>query len=75
MAKMSQKDFIDYVSNNFSKLQAELKFSMDDGGSVADFHVIDEAKAKQIRDIIPLKCNGWRTCVVFTGVTPEQAAI
>ncbi len=62
--KPTPDEIIKLLLGEFGDRDIEIKTSSDDGGSVAEIWVYNEESSQEIRGIIPLKYQGWRTVVI-----------
>ncbi len=62
--KPTPDEIIKLLLGEFGDRDIEIKISSDDGGSVAEIWVYNEESSQEIRGIIPLNYQGWRTVVI-----------
>jgi hypothetical protein len=52
------------VSKKFPNRDFEVKIASDDGGRVIEIHINESNLSRQVRDLMPLNWEGWRTVVI-----------
>jgi len=62
--KPDPDEIVRLLLGEFGDRDIEIKTSSDDGGSVAEIWVYNEESSSDLRKIIPLNYEGWRTVVI-----------
>ena len=66
----SKEEIVKLILGEFGDKDIEVGTSTDDGGPVAEIRVIGKQESKEIRTLIPLVYEGWRTVVFENNDAP-----
>jgi hypothetical protein len=69
MKKHSPEEIQKLILGEFGDRDIMTKTSSDDGGSVLEIYVQGKESSEEIRKLIPLNYDGWRTVVFYN---PDQ---
>ncbi len=72
MKKPSPEEIEKLILGEFGDKDIVTKISSDDGGSILEIYVQGKEISEEIRKLIPLNYEGWRTVVFYN---PDQKRI